>query len=153
MKKKLYWIMSLASLTLFTAYAAAGLLGFGASTAYADAITEGGMIKMSKNFVVVNEDQSDEEGQPLGGIGQAFQSGEVICSLTPTQAAELAAFFDVHTFTVGVQGSAVQVATVSGRHLTKQELMNFLRASNQSLDCQIVGVHHLFFLPIIPQIS
>jgi len=158
-KRKLYWVASSLALVLFTAYAIAGVLGLGADKAYADAISKHDMFKESSNFVVVNEDSQDEDnnghgqGGGLNGLGQALTGSEVICSLTPTQVAQLDAFFNVHTFTVSVQGKDVEVATVQGRHLTKHELEQFLQASNTSLDCQIVGQHHIFFFPVLPQIS
>ena len=147
MKHKFYWLASFVALVLFTAYAVIGVFGFGTNQAYAEALSHGNMTRMSKHFVVVNDDKTPE------GVGGMLQNGEAICSLTPTQAAELDAFFRVHTITVKVGGNPVEIATVSGRHLTKQELLDFLKASNQSLDCQVVGMRHLFFLPIIPQIS
>ena len=160
MKRKLYLLMSLATLMLFSFYAVAGVIGIGADTAYADAIEKDGMLKTSNHFVVVgndDENKGENDGQGnnngSGGIADALASGEVICSLTPTQVAELDAFFNVHTRNVDVNGATVQVATVQGRHLTKSQLMDYLHATNQTLQCEIVGVHHVFIFPIVPQIS
>lgn len=148
-RKKLFWMVNFLVLTLFSLYAVSGTLGFGAKHAYADALENGNFYKKSKNFVVVNNDQ-DNGSQ---GSVSASSSDDVVCSLTPTQAAELDAFFRVQISNFTINNNNVEVAVVSGHHLTKSELLAFLKASNQSLDCQVIGVHHVFFLPVLPQIS
>jgi hypothetical protein len=146
--------MSFIALILFSAYAVVGVLGVGSDTAYADALKHGDMLKHSHQFVVVDSDNDGQgNGNGGGGIARALAGSQDICSLTPTQASELDAFFNVHTRNINVGSTNVEVATVQGRHLTRQQLLDFLRATNQTLDCEVVGVHHIFIFPIIPQIS
>lgn len=152
-KKKLFWAINFSVLALFSLYALSGTLGFGTKAAYADALANHDFASKSKNFVVVHNDESSNSGGPRNAALSASTSDDVICSLTPTQAAQLDAFFNVNVTNFNVNNSNVQVAVVSGHHLTKSELMAFLNASNQSLDCQIVGAQHVFFMPVLPQIS
>lgn len=150
-KKKLFWVTNFLVLALFSVYAASGLLGFGTRAAYADTLESHDFASKSKNFVVVHNDEN--AGGPRGAALSASSSDDVICSLTPTQAAQLDAFFSVNITSFNVNNNTVQVAVVSGHHLTRSELIAFLRASNQSLDCQVVGAQHVFFMPVLPQIS
>lgn len=150
-KKKLFWIVNFSVLALFSLYALSGSLGFGTRAAYADALESHDFASKSKNFVVVHND--DGINGPRGAALSASSSDDVICSLTPTQAAQLDAFFNVNITKFNVNNTTVQVAVVSGHHLTKSELLAFLKASNQSLDCQVVGAQHVFFMPVLPQIS
>lgn len=151
-KKKLFWATNFLVLALFSVYAASGFLGLGNKAAYADALRNNDFAARSKNFVVVQNDESAGSG-PRGAALSASSSDDVICSLTPTQAAQLDAFFNVNITHFNVNNTNVQVAIVSGHHLTRSELIAFLQASNQSLDCQVVGAQHVFFMPVLPQIS
>lgn len=150
-KKKLFWIANFSVLALFSLYALSGVFGFGTRAAYADSLESHNFASKSKNFVVVHNDEN--VNGPRGAAISASSSDDVICSLTPTQAAQLDAFFNVNLTNFNVNNTNVQVAVVSGHHLTKSELIAFLRASNQSLDCQVVGEQHVFFMPVLPQIS
>jgi hypothetical protein len=145
-KKKLFWVTNFSVLAFFSFYTLSGFLGFGTSQAYAATLKEGDFHKKGKHFVVVEND----EGQPQGSLS----SEQEICTLSSTQAAELDAFFNVKIMDIQVSGeTTVELAAVHGKHLTKRQLLEFLRASDESLDCHVVSVRHIFFLPVIPQIS
>lgn len=145
----MFWIANFSVLSLFSFYTLSGVMGFGTNQAYAATLNKDGFHRKGKHFVVVDKDEDDNE-QPQGSI----TSEQEICTLTSTQAAQLDAFFNVRILDIQVSGEeTVEVAAVRGRHLTKRQLLEFLRASDQSLDCQVVGMRHIFFLPVIPQIS
>lgn len=156
-RRKLFWSLNFLILGAFTFYAAIGVLGVGAHHAYADALDHDDFYRQSHNFVVVHGEHNgapDPGGSGLSSGGSGSGGGEEICSLTPTQEQELDAFFNVQLNNITVSnGDTVQVAIVSGRQLTQSQLTQFLRVSDQSLNCQVVGTAHVFFLPVLPQIS
>ena len=158
-KRRLFWIVNFSVLTLFSMYTLASTFALGSHKAYAETLSRDDFHKKSHHFVVVdNDDDKDSNDHDkdkhkhkpgAGGSGEV----ETICTLNDRQVAELDAFFKVDTFQVNVNGDVVTIAAVSGKHLTKKELKDFLKASDQTLECKIVERHHVFFLPVLPQIS
>ena len=150
-KKKLFWILNFSVLAMFSLYALSGTLGFANKKAYADTLADGNFHARSKHFMVVDKDKDDDKDK--GTSAGASDSTKEICTLNDQQVAELDAFFKVNTFSLTVNGDVVTIAAVSGRHLTKKQLMDFLKASDSTLQCKLVQQHHVFFLPVLPQIS
>ena len=145
MKKKLFWVTNFAVLGLFTLYSLVIVLGIGAKQTYARSLGEDNFYKKSKHFMVVKKDEPQ--------VGASSET-EVICSLNEQQVAELDAFFRVNTFDVKVaEDDSVTIAAVSGRKLTKRQLMEYLRASDSELECKLVHHRRVFFFPVLPQIS
>lgn len=150
MKKKLFWIVNFSVLAMFSLYALSGTSGFASKKAYADTLADGNFHARSKHFMVVDKDKDDNDKSTSAG---ASDSTKEICTLNDQQVAELDAFFKVNTFSLTVNGDVVTIAAVSGHHLTKKQLMDFLKASDSTLECKLVVQHHVFFLPVLPQLS
>ncbi len=151
LKRTIFWSLNFLVLSMFSLYAASSMLGFGTHKAYAAALNNNNFYQQSKHFVVVH---GEHNGNPDPGGAGMTSNGQEICSLTPTQEQQLDAFFDVQTDTIKVSdGTDVQVAVVSGQSLTKEQLLRFLRVTDQSLHCHVIGTAHVFFLPVLPQIS
>jgi hypothetical protein len=169
-KAKLFtvWVVAFFGLFLFSSSAVGALTSWGQDQAYAEAVQAhrkefGGS---SKNFVEVknfghrdkkdhrdksdHRDKKDKKGGFFDGIGGGDGEVTLICSVTPLQAAELDAFFNVKEFQIQIGDDIITIERVAGKHLTEAELRAFLRASDPDLDCEIVGRAHVFFLPLIP---
>ena len=146
-KQKFMWTFSFLVLSLFTVYSLFGMLGIGTTPAYAETLSKNDFYKRGKQFMLVDKKEKN------GGITGNFNGEQEICSLNTEQVAELDAFFKVDTFDVDVRGENVTIAAVSGKRLTKQQLLNYLKASDQSLECHLVQHHRMFFLPVLPQLS
>lgn len=145
MRKKLFWATNMGVLSLFTLYGVGVLFGIGTERAYAQTLSEDGFYESGDGFVVVEPEGSS--------VAARVRGNQEICSLNSTQVAQLDAFFDVDTFDIEVEETDVTIASVSGRHLTKQQLMDYLRASDESLRCKVIQHHRVFFLPVIPGVS
>jgi hypothetical protein len=145
------WVVAFCGLFLFTGVAFGHLTGMGTTQAYAQTVKSHSDFRDSRNFVEVDGDGGDNHGMldKLGGDANT----KMICSVTPLQAAELDAFFHVKEFNFQVDGNVMTVERVSGHNLTKKQLKDFLKASDASLNCHVIGGGHVFFLPLIPHIS
>lgn len=152
-KRKLLavWTVAFCGLFLFTGTAIGALTDWGKTRAYAQTIESHKDFKNFRNFVEVDGEGIKDPGilKRFGGEGEA----KMICSVTPLQAAELDAFFHVKEFDINIGGNIVTIEKVSGRTLTAKQLKDFLRASDESLQCHLIGRGHVFFLPLIPHIS
>lgn len=150
MKKVVFWIFSFSLLTLFTLSSIGNVFGIGTGTAYAETISDRGFYDKDKRYFIVGRDD-DKKG--VFDKFQKLQEDEEICALTPEQVAELDAFFKVKTTELKIHGDIVTIAGVSGHHLTKRQLMDYLRVNDASLDCRIVKKRRVFLFPVLPQIS
>lgn len=144
MKKKLMWGFNFFVLTLFSAFALTSFFGGSTSKAYAETLSHNNFYKKGKHFMVV-----DRHGRFKG----SHHGKQEICALTTEQVAELDAFFKVKQFELEIKGEAVLIAAVSGKHLTKKQLMDYLKASDHDLKCKIIHHHRIFFFPVLPQVS
>jgi hypothetical protein len=147
MKKKIIWSINFFVLGLFTIYSLTGIFGGGVNKAYAETLSKDGFYKHGKKFMVVDKHESKT------GFRAGVEGDQEICMLSTEQVAELDAFFNVQTFNLQVQEDTVTIASVSGRRLTKQQLLDYLRASDSNLDCRIIQHQRVFFMPVLPQVS
>jgi hypothetical protein len=142
-KKKILWGFSFFTLALFSLYALMGTFGLGTNKAYAQTLSKDDFYKRGRHFVALDK----------AGLRGEIHGSQEICTLHSEQVAELDAFFNVRTFEFDIKGEEVTVAAVQGRHLTKKQLMQYLKASDEDLQCQIVHRHKIFFFPVVPQVS
>jgi hypothetical protein len=147
MKKKIIWSINFFILGLFSLYSLVSIFGASPAKAYAQSLSENGFHKKGQNFMVVDKEK------PRGGVSARLAGEQEICMLSTEQVAELDAFFNVDTFALEVEGNTVTIASIKGRHLSKHQLLDYLQASDSELDCQVIQHHHIFFLPVLPQVS
>ena len=78
-------------------------------------------------------------------------SPKELCSMTPSQLAQVAAHYDVSYVSVTVNGRQVQIAKVSGRGANDHDLRTYL--GDPKMTCKLVRDGGVFFLPFDPNIS
>ncbi len=150
--RKLSWVLVFGILSVFTLFTVGNATGWAQNKAYAETIHNNHMESRGGHKLVVVDVDNEDKGV-TERLSHFSSNEQAICQLSATQAAELDAFFEVNQSEVNINGEDVTIATVSGRHLTSHQLKEFLRASDASLECHLVGQAHVFFLPVIPQVS
>jgi hypothetical protein len=140
------WLVIVPVLALFSFTVVAGAAGFGAVPRYADAAAKvapaGGHEK--GGFVVVDSSTADASNS----LRRLFRppAGREVCWITTTQLARVSARYETGRMSISFDGSTLDLVTVGGA--TDGDLRALL---GHDVECRLVKVAHLFFLPFDAQ--
>lgn len=144
-KKALNWLVVFAGLGAFTATTVAGAFA-DPNVALAKGADSDLGLRHGSKIVVLGEDKADkEEGKLIKRLGRMRDRG-VVCEIGQAQYEALSQKFDTSIETVALDDKTVDVARVTGRGVSANDVLTTISEDGERPDCRPVRMHRAFYL-------